>query len=141
MDQHVRYSSELRRKTGLIALIVAILLILGGCVQTMQPPEIPLSEAVAMSQNREIEKIIVEDKWLLITTTEGSEFRTFKDANTRIYDIKGLNLEGVVVEVKALSGINWDNLLINYLPLIISLLIVGGLLFFVFRRSDRFKRQ
>ena len=132
----------MRRKTGLIAILMAILLILGGCAQrSTQPPEIPLSEAIAMSQNNEIEKIVVEDDWLLIAASDGSEFRVFKEPNASISDIKGLNLEGVVVEVKRLTGMNWGGLLINYLPLLIPLLIMGSLLFFIFSRSDYFKRQ
>ena len=125
-----------------LVTIVVILLIFGGCVQrSTKPTEIPLSEAIAMSQNNEIEKIVVEDEWLLITATDGSEFRVFKEPNASIYDINELNLEGVVVEVKGLTGINWGGLLINYLPLLIPLLIIGSLLFFFFRRSDRFKKQ
>ncbi|MFC1933030.1 hypothetical protein ACFLXU_05335 [Chloroflexota bacterium] len=106
-----------------------------------QPPEIPLSEAIAMSQNNAIEKIVVEDEWLLITATDSSECRVFKEPNSSIYDIKGLNLQDVVVEVKGLTGANWGGLLINYLPMLIPLLIFGSLLFFVFRRFDRFKKQ
>ena len=125
--------------------MVAILVILGGCAQRpIQPPEIPLSEVIAMSQNNEIEKIVVEDEELLITATDGSELRAFKEPNTSIFDIEGLNLEGVVVEEKGSTGFNWGGLLMNFLPLLIFsgllLLILGGLLFFIFRRSERFRR-
>ncbi len=92
-----------------------------------KPEEIPLSEVIAMSQNSEIEKIVVEEEALLITATDGSEFKTFKEANANIYDITGLNLEGVVVEVKGSSGFNWGSLLINFLPL----LLFGGMIFSV----------
>jgi cell division protease FtsH len=96
-----------------------------------KPAEIPLSEAIALSQNNEIEKIVVEDDALLITTTDGSELKTFKESNANIYDIKGLNLEGVVVKVKGSTGFNWGGLLINFVPL----LLFGGLLFFLFRSA------
>jgi cell division protease FtsH len=97
-----------------------------------KPEEIPLSEAIAMSQNGEIEKIVVENEELLITTTGGTELKTFKESNANIYEIGGLSLEGVVVEIKGSSGINWGNLLLNFLPLI----LLGALLFFLFRRAQ-----
>jgi len=99
---------------------------------TKKPEEIPLSEAIVMSQNGEIEKIVVEDEELLITTTSGTELKTFKESNANIYDVEGLNLQGVVIEIKGVGGINWGNLLINFLPLI----LLGALLFFLFRRAQ-----
>ncbi len=96
-----------------------------------KPTEIALSDVITMSQNNEIEKIVVDNETLLITTTDGTEFKAFKESNANIYDIKGLNLEGVVVEVKGTSGFNWGGLLINFLPL----LLFGGLLFFLFRSA------
>ncbi|MDP6043537.1 MAG: ATP-dependent zinc metalloprotease FtsH, partial [Dehalococcoidales bacterium] len=42
-----------------------------------------------------------------------------------------LNLQGVVVDIKGSSGINWGSLFLNFLPLI----IFGGLLFFLFRQA------
>ena len=99
---------------------------------TKKPVEIPLSEAIAMSQKGEIEKIVVENEKLLITATDGAELKTFKESNASIYDIEGLNLEGIVVEIKGVGGFNWGSLLINFLPLI----LLGALLFFLFRRAQ-----
>jgi len=119
------------------SLIVIMVLIAGVALLTYllpaadKPEEIPLSQAIAMSQDKEIEKIVVEGDALLITATAGTEFKTFKESNASIYEIEGLNLEGVVVEVEGSSGFNWGGLLINFLPL----LIFGGLLFFLFRQA------
>ena len=96
-----------------------------------KPEEIPLSQAITMSQNNEIAEIKVEDEALFITTVGGKELTTFKESNANIYDIEGLNLEGVVVNVKGSSGFNWGGLMINLLPLV----IFGGLLFFLFRQA------
>ena len=115
----------------IVILVVAIALISAYWGGADKPEEIPLSKAIAMSQNSEIEKIVVEGEALLITTTDGSELRTFKEPNTSIYDITGLNLEGVDLEIKGSSGFNWGSLLINFLPL----LLFGGLLFFLFRQA------
>jgi len=119
------------------SLIVIMILIAGVALLTYllptanKPTEIPLSEAIAMSQDKGIEKIMVEGDALLITATDGTEFETFKESNATIYDIEGLNLEGVVVEIEGSTGFNWGGLLINFLPL----LIFGGLLFFLFRQA------
>ena len=120
------------------SLIVIMILIAGVALVSYlfgtsaeKPTEIPLSEAITMSQDKEIEKIMVEGDSLLITATDGIEFKTFKERNANIYDIEGLNLEGVVVEVEDSTGFNWGGLFINFLPL----LIFGGLLFFLFRQA------
>jgi len=116
----------------IVILVAAMALFSFLLPTTKKPEEIPLSEAIAMSQVGEIEKIVVEGDELLITTTGGTELKTFKETNANIYDIEGLNLKGVVVEVEGSSGFNWGGLLINFLPL----LLFGGLLFFLFRRAQ-----
>ena len=84
-----------------------------------------------MSQSKEIAEIRVEDDTLLITTFDGTELRAFKESNASIYEIEGLNLQGIIVDIKGSSGVNWGGLLLNFLPL----LIFGGLLFFLFRQA------
>jgi len=116
----------------IIMILIAGVALLSYLLPTAnKPTEIPLSEAIAMSQDKGIEKIVVDGDALLITATDGTEFRTFKESNATIYDIKGLNLAGVEVEVKGSTGFNWGGLMINFLPL----LIFGGLLFFLFRQA------
>jgi len=112
-------------------LIVGIVLVVQFWPGADKPEEVPLSEVIARSQTGEIEKIVVEGELLTVTTTDGTELRTFKEANASIYEIAGLNLEGVVVDIKGSSGFNWGGLLLNFLPLI----IFGALLFFLFRSA------
>jgi len=96
-----------------------------------KPEEVPLSEVIAMSQDKKIAEITVDEDLLTITTVDDTEVRAFKESNATIYEIEGLNLEGVVVNVKGSSGINWGSVMLNFLPLI----IFGGLLFFLFRQA------
>jgi len=91
--------------------------------------EILLSEAIAMSQNGQIERIVVEGETLLITATDGTEMESFK-GDTNIFEIPGFNLEGIEIDIKP-GGFNWGNLLIGFLPL----LLFGGLLLFLFSRA------
>jgi len=115
-----------------IAILIAAIAVFSHLFSKAQEPtEIPLSEAVAMSQENKIEKIVIDGDTLLITTTDGVELKTFKESNASIYDIKGFNLEGVVVKVKGVTGVNWGGLLINLLPL----LLFGALLFLLFRSA------
>jgi len=122
------------RGSGLIyiaILIAAIVIFLYILPTTQKPEEIPLSEAIAMSQAGQLAEIRVEGDELLITTIEGTELIAFKETNASIYDIEGLNFKGVIVEVKDSSGINWGGVLFNFLPLI----ILVALLFFLFRQA------
>jgi len=115
-----------------IAILLASIALFSYLLPTAnKPEEVPLSKVVAMSQGKEIAEIRVEDDALLITTFDGTELRAFKESNASIYEIEGLDLQGVVVDIKGSAGINWGGLLINFLPL----LLFGGLLFFLFRQA------
>ncbi|MFC1875018.1 ATP-dependent zinc metalloprotease FtsH [Chloroflexota bacterium] len=96
-----------------------------------KPDEIPLSDAIAMSQNSEIAKISVGSDTINITATDGTEYLTYKEVTSSIYEIEGFILEGVEVEIEGAGGINWGSVLINFLPL----LIFGALLFFLFSQA------
>jgi len=125
-------SSWKRSSLIYIAIIIAAVVFFSVFFpMTKKPVEIPLSEVITMSQNGEIGKIVVDGDELFITTTEGTELKAFKESNASIYDIQGLNLEGIVIDVKS-PGFEWSGLLISFLPL----LLLGGLLFFLFRRAQ-----
>jgi len=96
-----------------------------------KPEEVPLSEVIAMSQNKGIARIEVEEDVLLVTKIDDTKLRTFKESNASIYEIEGLDLQGVVVDIKGSSGINWGGVFLNFLPLI----LFGALLFFLFRQA------
>ena len=118
-------------------LTVAIALFTYFAPQANEPEEISLDETIAMSQNGEIGKIVVAGEELLITSTDDIELKATIGSLTLV-DLQelGLNLEGVDWEVKP-SGINWGNLALNFLPL----MIFGGLLFFLFRRAQGANNQ
>ncbi|MEE8419089.1 MAG: ATP-dependent zinc metalloprotease FtsH [Dehalococcoidales bacterium] len=121
------------KRSGL--LYIAILL--GAVVITalftsmpQEPNEIPVSELIARSQNNEISKIVEEGEWLTVTTTDGREIKT----NIGILGYNDLHDLGLNPDVEyeiAPRGINWGNILISFLPLV----LIGGLLFFVFFRA------
>ena len=115
-----------------VAILLAAIVLFSYLIPSAnKPEEVPLSEVVALSQGKRIAEIKVEDDMLLVTTLDGAELRAFKESNASIYEIEGLDLEGVVVDIKGSSGINWGGLMINFLPL----LLFGGLLFFLFRQA------
>ena len=116
----------------LIIIVAAVALFSFILPASQKPEEIPLSDAIAMSQRGEIEKIVVEGDALNITTTNNDEFIAFKETNASIYDIEGLNLAGIAeTGIEGSTGFDWGSLLINFLPL----LIFGGLLFFLFSQA------
>jgi cell division protease FtsH len=122
------------KRNGIIyifILLAAILFFYFLMPGSSEPEEVPLSQVITLSQNNEISKIKIDGDMLLVTTFDGKELKTFKETNTSIYDIKDLNLYGVVIDIKGSSGINWGSLMINLLPL----LVFGFLLFFLFRQA------
>jgi len=95
-----------------------------------KPTEISPGEAIAMAQNNEIEQIIVDGDTLLITTTEGTELKTVV-GNLTLVELQELGFTSDIINIKP-SGFEWSGLLISFLPL----LLLGALLFFLFRRAQ-----
>ncbi len=125
-------SSWRRRGLVYLAILIAGIALVATLVPAAsEPDEVPLSEVIAMSQNGEIKEIFVEGDEITVIKMDGTEVKTFKESNTSIYDIEGLNLEGIIYDIEGSSGFNWGGLLLNFLPLI----IFGGLLFFLFRSA------
>ena len=115
-----------------IAIVVAAVVLFTVILPSGQEPEeIPLSKAIEMSQNNEISKIAVSDDNLNITAKNGTEYVAFKEAYTSIYDITGLKLEGIEIDVEGSGGIDWGAVFINILPLV----FFGALLFFLFSQA------
>jgi len=114
----------------LIILVAGISLIAFALRGPQQnPQEILLSDVIEKSQNGQIEKLVVEGEWLTVTTRDGQEQRSYKGV-TSIFDIDTLVLDGVKVEITP-GGLNWANMLISFLPLV----LFGGLIFFLFFRA------
>ncbi|UCG55102.1 MAG: ATP-dependent zinc metalloprotease FtsH, partial [Dehalococcoidia bacterium] len=115
-----------------IAIIAAAVILFTVILPSGQEPEeILLSEAITMSQNGEIRKIVIDNETLNITGTDDTEYVTYKESFTSIYEIEGLNLENIEIDVKGSGGIDWGALFINILPF----LFLGALLFFIFSQA------
>ncbi|MFC1986833.1 ATP-dependent zinc metalloprotease FtsH [Chloroflexota bacterium] len=83
-----------------------------------------------MSQGNRIERIVEEGAWLAVTTTDGGELKT-NIGVLNYNDLRELGLNtNVKYEIKP-GGIDWGNMAIGFLPL----LLFGGLLFFIFFRG------
>jgi cell division protease FtsH len=125
------------KRNGLIYILIllaAILFFYFLMPGSSEPEEVPLSQVIALSQDNQITKIKIDGEMMLVTTIDGKELKTYKEANASIYDISDLNIgpgSGVTIDIKGSSGINWGGLLINLLPL----LVFGFLLFFLFRQA------
>jgi cell division protease FtsH len=137
----------------IIILIGAIALFSLLWPTSNKPTKIPLSEAIAMSQSGNIEKVVVDggestllitarvegDAPLVITTIDDEAFDVYSgtELTTDIGDLNMADLKelGFILPAnyitKSSSGFNWGGLLINFLPL----LLFGGLLFFLFRSA------
>jgi cell division protease FtsH len=91
-----------------------------------------LSQVIQMSQNNEIEKLVIDGETLLVTTVTAKELKT--DIGTlNMVDLKDLGLmvpEGGF-EIKPTGGINWGSLLINFLPFLLLIFVF----FLIFRQA------
>ena len=116
----------------IVMLGVAIALFTFLPMANDEPEEISTERAIEMSQNGEIDKLVVDGESLLITSLRGNEYKTVVGQLTML-DLRelGFNLEGIDWEVRP-SGFDWGSIALNFLPLI----IFGGLLFFLFRRAQ-----
>ncbi len=115
-----------------IAIIAAAVILFTVILPSGQEPEeILLSEAITMSQNGKIRKIVIDNETLNITGIDDTEYVTYKESFTSIYEIEGLNLENIEIDVKGSGGIDWGALFINILPF----LFLGALLFFIFSQA------
>ena len=73
----------------IIILVAAVLLFAYILPGGAKPEEVPLSEAIAMSQSKQIKEIEIDEETMVITTIEDKELKTFKESNASIYDIEG----------------------------------------------------
>jgi len=103
-----------------------------------KPTEISLDEALAMSQSNEIKQFVIDGDELLITTINDTELKTVI-GNLNYLELKelGLKLEGVEHYSLEASGFEWGGVLLSFLPLI----LIGGLLFYLFRRAQGANNQ
>ncbi len=101
-------------------LIIAVLLFSILIPGSPQPEKKPLSQVITMSQNGEIEKLVVEGEVLLVTTTEGKQLKTDIGTLTMV-DLKdlGMVIPGGGFEIKTSSGINWGQVAGTVVPLLI----------------------
>ncbi|MDP6126856.1 MAG: ATP-dependent zinc metalloprotease FtsH [Dehalococcoidales bacterium] len=94
------------------------------------PAEVPLTEVIEMSQGNNIEKVVEEGEWLIITTRNNNEIKTYIGM-LNYNDLRELGFStDLEYEIKP-GGMNWGNIVIGFLPL----LLFGGLLFFIFFRA------
>jgi cell division protease FtsH len=112
----------------IIATIVVFTFLLPPSIE---PTEKTIDEVVTLSQENQIRSITIEGDVLNVITIDGSEYITYKEPYTTIYDIEGLNLEGIALDVLPASGWDWGAVFINFLPII----LIGALLFFFFSQA------
>lgn len=130
------------RNTGLfyllllVAVIALIIFIVRGVPQA-KPQEIPISQAITMSQGGQISEIQVNGAWLDITGTDKMAYRSYIGTMT-MADLQklGLNIDNVKVTILP-GGIDWGTLLLAVLPFV----AFGVLIFFIFFRARGINNQ
>jgi cell division protease FtsH len=128
-------SNIMRNTLIFIAILIAAIFIFYSLNGNMrpQPIEVNISDVESLSNQtpNQIKMIEINGDKLTVTKADGTEVISYKEPNATLSDYKDLNLSGVTVKVNNDSGINWGNILINFLPLI----LIAGLLYFLFRSA------
>lgn len=125
-------SSWKRSSLIYIAIIIAAVVFFSFFFpMTKKPVEISPDEALAMAQNNELKEIIYEGDTLFITTTEGAELKAVVGSNMTLVELQELGFPLELIKVKS-PGFEWSGLLFTFLPI----LLIGALLFFLFRRAQ-----
>ena len=110
------------KRSGLLYLamllgVVAIATVLFSTPS--KPTEIPIREAITMSNGSNIKTITEEGEWLTITTTDGKSVKT-NIGVLNYNDLRQLGLNSQApYEIKPL-GINWGNIIFTFLPMILN---------------------
>jgi len=117
---------------------VIILLVISGFIYYAslgtQPvrEEISISEVVGLSQDNNIEQIIVRGQELLIDTKDEGKFTARKESDTSLLDL-GIDPASVPVKVEdENSGLIWISILTSVLPF----LLIMGFLWFLMRQAQ-----
>ena len=127
------------KRSGLLYLamllgVVAIATVLFSTPQ--KPNEIPIREAITMSNGTNIKSITEEGEWLTITTTDGKSVKT-NIGVLNYNDLRQLGLSASApYEIKP-PGINWGNVIFGFLPV----LLLGVFFFFIFFRARGVNNQ
>ena len=123
----------MRKSLIIITILIAVVVVFSVFLfrNNAKPAQIAISDVVSLSQQHQIKNIEVNGDTLTITELDNSQVIAYKESNANIYDIQGLDLTNVVVDVKGSSGINWGTLLIDFLPLI----LFAGLMVFLLRSA------
>jgi len=124
------------KNAGFIILVILIALITYAAYhQPSTMREIPITQAISEANAGQYKKIEINGDELDITIKGGAHatLKSFKESGASLKD-EGLNYQKVAVTVKPPSGTGAivSGLAINLLPV----LLIGGLLFFVFKNAQ-----
>ena len=133
MEQAPRANSLLRWAFILGAILVLVLVLVPRSSGT---PKLEFSEVLQLAETDQIERIEVRGDNLTVFTVDELEFKSRKESTVSIIELldeRGIatGSDGIQVEVKG-SGTNFTGIFLALLPL----LLIGGLIFWMFRRAQ-----
>jgi cell division protease FtsH len=114
----------------LIAGLVFLAFLIFRTPPAAKPAEIPISQVVTMSQANQIKSLNIQGQNISIIGTDNTKYTSFLPDNVNVYDVKDLNLTGVVVTFQA-AGVDWLSIILTYG----SLLLLGVFIFIMFFRA------
>ena len=99
-------------------------------------PDLDISQVLQKAQAGEVERIVVKGDSLDVITKDGQTFDSRKEESVSIVELleqRGVEVgaEGVMVEVKSSS-----NGLLGVFLTLLPIILIGGFIFFMFRRAQ-----
>jgi cell division protease FtsH len=119
----------------LIAGVILLLIVLVPSGNTVETPEVEISQVVQMAQQGRLLKIEVQNDDLKVTTGTGETYKSRKETGVSVFDIlEEANIDAsrgqIQIEVKE-EGTNFFSVILPFLPL----LLFGGLMIYFFTRA------
>jgi len=133
-----------------LLIVFVVLLIISGIFTIYSSPfeekeKIPLNQVVAHINNDEVSKITIQENKLEIELKDGTKKESQKESESSLteslknYNVDTEKLNQIILEIKEPSGIGfWA---ITLLPFIIPFLLIGWLLWFMFRQAQKGQTQ
>lgn len=124
---------------GLLTLFVAVGLFSLFYKKTESPEQLTLSQVAEKVTAREVERIVVKENKLELTLKEGKKAEARKESETSLtesltnFGADPEALRAVQVDISTPSG--WQAVMAILIPTLIPLLVVGLLLWFMFRQA------
>ncbi len=128
-----------------VLLVFSSLFSLSGKNYFAQVPEVSLTKLVQQIKENKVKSIEIKEDSLRILLKDGTQEKATKELGTPLiatlkdFGIQDQELQNIDIQAKASGGVGL--FLLNFLPAILPLLLLGGLIWFMMKQAQRGQSQ